>query len=141
MSNLSKENIVTDIIQSYLAPKNPLYRLKYFYVESELKWGEDGYFEGEPGALLKLKHKNLIVEAVKGNVYTHDEYDKLKRENSDFKLNDDDVKDKNNFLYISYAFRKSILKESFIEKWKSLQDRTIRAGEAAFILVDVEKLV
>ena len=141
MSHLSKENIVTDIIQSYLAPKNPLYRLKYFYVESELKWGEDGYFEDEPGALLKLKHKNIIVEAVKGNVYTNDEYNKLKKENPDFSLKKDDIKDKNNFLYILYAVKKSTIKESFIEKWKSLPDRTIRAGEAAFVLTDVDRLV
>ena len=88
-----------------------------------------------------MKHKNIIVEAIKGNVYTNDEYNKLKKENPDFSLKKDDIKDKNNFLYILDAVKKSTIKESFIEKWKSLPDRTIRAGEAAFVLTDVDRLV
>jgi len=141
MNNLRKEDIVSHIITSYIIPQNPLYRIKYFYVESHLNWGTEGYFEDEPASLLKLKHKNIIVEAVKGNVYTHDEYNKLKKENPNFKLNDDDVTEKNNFLYVSCELKKSIVKESFIEKWKSLPNRTIRAGESAFVLTDVERLV
>jgi len=141
MNNFSKEDVVSNIVHNYLAPKNPIYRIKYFYVESKLNWDTQEYFDGgRPSALLKVKHKNIIIEGVKGIVYTYEEYNKLKEENAEFELKKDDVKEKNNFLYLSYSLRKSILKESFIEKWKSLEDRTIRDGEAIFVLTDVERL-
>jgi len=139
MSYMSKENIIKELIHSYLIPKYPLYRIKYFFVESQFKWNDDDF--GDEGAILKLKHKNIIVEAVQGNVYTKEEYNNLKKDNPNFKLKINDVQEQNNFLYIRYALKKSIVKESFIEKWESLPDRTIRAGEAAFVLMDVERLV